>query len=354
MARRISIGAAKFQLTERSISISNGSGMKKTAIASAAQSGSNLLKAMEVFEAVAETGQMTAAARILGMTQSAASQHIAALEKAYGVRLFDRSVRPARLTQAGTLLHRHAARILNVVGDLETEMRHQGPTPISVLRIGILASIATTLTPGLVALAKKGFSVRDVTLHAGQSGDHENLLRTKKADLAITSNPFYDMDGLERHPILQESFLLVLPEKYRGPTDSLDAVQKRLPLIRFADSTSVGRQVTQHLRRLRVNPQQVIQADRSSMVTACVCHGMGFTLLTPSLLIDGFVERMPLRVLPLPAARLSRSLTVVSRENELGKFPARVAELAAEKLTEQIGLQMGQVGLSALTQIEST
>jgi DNA-binding transcriptional LysR family regulator len=326
--------------------------MKRSSRKPNAPSGSNLLRAMEVFEAVAETGQMTAAARLLGMTQSAASQHIAVLERSYGVTLFDRSVRPAQLTQAGTLLHRHAARILNVVGDLETEMRHQGPTPISVLRLGILASIATTLTPGLVALAKKGFGVRDVTLHAGQSGDHETLLRTKKADLAITSNPFYDMDGLERHPILQEAFLLVLPEKYRGPTDSLDAVQRRLPLIRFADSTSVGRQITQHLRRLQLKPQQVIQADRSSMVTACVCHGMGFTLLTPSLLIDGFVERMPMRVMALPAARLTRTLTVVSRERELGRFPAHVAKLSRAKLVEQVGAQMGETGLAALTLLE--
>lgn len=326
--------------------------MKKPALKTAANTGSNLLRAMEVFEAVAETGQMTAAARMLGMTQSAASQHIAALEKAYGVTLFDRSVRPTRLTQAGTLLHRHAARILNVVGDLETEMRHQGPTPISVLRLGILASIATTLTPGLVAMAKKGFGVQDVTLHAGQSGDHENLLRSKKADLAITSNPFYDMDGLERHAILQESFLLVVPAKYRGPTDSLEAVQSRLPLIRFADTTSVGRQVTQHLRRIRLRPRQVIQADRSSMVTACVCNGMGFTLLTPTLLIDGFVERMPLRVLPMPAARLSRTITVVSRDNELGEFPSRVADLARKTLFEHVGLHMGHVGLDALVSLE--
>lgn len=327
--------------------------MKKPRRKSVVRTSANLVKSMEVFEAVAETGQMTAAARMLGMTQSAASQHIAALEKAYGVQLFDRSVRPARLTQAGTLLHRHAARILNVVGDLETEMRHQGPTPISVLRLGILASIATTLTPGLVALAKKGFGVRDVTLHAGQSGDHETLLRTKKADLAITSNPFYDMEGLERHGVLQEAFLLVVPEKYRGPVDSLNAVQQRLPLIRFADSTSVGRQVTQHLRRLRIDPQQVIQADRSSMVTACVCNGMGFTMLTPTLLIDGFVEHMPLKVLPLPAARLTRTITVVSRNRELGAFPARVAELARETLVEQIRLHMGPTGSNALTAVEA-
>ncbi|MFT3988127.1 LysR family transcriptional regulator [Aestuariivirga sp.] len=320
---------------------------------SAARVNSNLLKGMEVFEAVAETGQMTAAARMLGMTQSAASQHISALEKSYGVKLFDRSVRPALLTQAGTLLHQHAARILNVVGDLETEMRHQGPTPISVLRLGILASIATTLSPGLVALAKKGFGVNDVTLHAGLSVDHEALLRAKRADLVISSSPFYDMEGLERHPVLQEEYLLVLPAKYRGPTDNLDAIQKRLPLIRFADSTSVGRQVAQHLRRIRLKPEQVIQADRSSMVTACVCNGMGFTLLSPTLLIDGFVEQMPLKVLPLPAARLTRTITVVARERELGDFPRRVAMLTRKKLIEHIGLHMGDVGSAAVTPVET-
>ncbi|MCB1882942.1 MAG: LysR family transcriptional regulator [Geminicoccaceae bacterium] len=311
-------------------------------------SNANLVKAMEVFVAVAETGQMTGAARALGLTQSAVSQHVAALEKAYGVRLFDRSVRPARLTQGGALLLGHAARILHAVADLDTGMRHRGPHPISVLKIGLLASIATTLTPDLVALARDGFGVQDVTLHAGQSGQHEALLRTKKADIAITSNPFYDMDGLERHPVLRESFLLVLPGSYRGPHGTLEEVASRLPLIRFADTTGVGRQTIQHLRRLDLAPARVIQADRSSMVSACVARGMGFALLTPSLLIDGFVERMPVRILPLPVARVSRTLTVVARANKLGPFPAKVAGLARSRLTDQIATQMGEAGLSAL------
>ena len=50
----------------------------------------NIIKALEVFVAVLETGQMTAAARLVGMTQSAASQHISTLEKHYDVRLIER------------------------------------------------------------------------------------------------------------------------------------------------------------------------------------------------------------------------------------------------------------------------
>lgn len=323
--------------------------MKQSRLSARLGSDRNLLTALEVFVAIAEARQITGAARLMGITQSAASQQLASLEAACDARLIDRTVRPLRLTQAGELCLRHAQRILNSVEDLATSMRHEGPQPISVLRIGMLASIATTLTPALVRLLKTGFAVEDLTLHAGQSGDHETLLRTKQADMVITSNPFYDMDGLERHEVLTETFLLVLPQGYLGPSKRLQDILDHLPLVRFAATTSVGRRTEQHLRRLKLAVPRVIQADRSSMVTACVAEGLGFTILTPSLLIDGFVEQMPIVVRPLPGPGFSRSITVVARAGDLGRLPAQVAGLAARDLTAQIDQQMGRVGREALS-----
>ena len=299
--------------------------------------------------AVAETGQMRSGAKLLGLSQPAASQHIAALEKKFGTHLVDRSARPARLTHAGLRLHNRAQKILNALSDMESEMRHIGQSSINVLRLGIQASIATTLTPLLITFAKDEFGVDDIILHAGQSGDHEQLLRTKKADLAITSNPFLDMEGLERHHVLKEAYLLVLPAGYSAPVNSLDAVQEQLPLIRFGDTTNAGRQIAQHLRRLRFEPQRVIQADRSSMVTSCVAAGQGFSLLTPTLLIDGMVEHMPLKLQVLPVVGLSRTLTVVARKGELRDLPARVADLAAGALKQKIEDFVGEIGLKSIT-----
>ena len=239
-----------------------------------------LIRSLEVFVAVAETGQMRSGAQLLNLSQPAASQHITALEKAFDTELIDRSVRPMRLTHAGMRLHSRAQKILHALSDMESELRHMGKASINLLRVGIQASVATTLTPSLVALAQDEFAVEDITLHAGQSGNHEHLLRTKQADLAISSNPFLDMDGLERHHILKEHYLLVLPGAYDGPTDSLEALQRELPLVRFGDTTNAGLQIAQHLRRLRFEPDIVIQADRSSMVTSCVSCGQGFSLLT--------------------------------------------------------------------------
>ena len=312
-------------------------------------SDSNLLRAIEVFSAVVETGQLTAAARLLGITQSAASQQIAALERMFGATLLDRSVRPLRLTQAGGLLHRHAATILNAVEDLSTTMRHSGPNPIPVLRVGLLASIATTLSPALVRIAQDRFGVQDVSLHAGLSGDHEAALRTKRTDIAITSDPFYDMEGLERHPVLQERYLLVLPAGYDGPRGDLAAILERLPLVRFADSTGVGRQIEQHLRRLKLRPPRVIQADRSSMVTACVAGGMGVTLLTPSLLIDGLTEGMALTLAPLPVPGLTRTITLLARDRELGDLPNALAGAATDLLSTRIAALLGGIGQDAIS-----
>ena len=308
----------------------------------------SLMRSLEVFVAVAETGQMRAGAKMLNMSQPAASQHITILEKAFGTPLLDRKMRPARLTYAGARLHSKAHKILDALSDMETELRHVGQQSLTLLRVGIQASIATTLTPSLIELAQRIFGVEDITLHAGQSGNHEQLLRTKQADLAISSNPFLDTDGLERHHVLTEKFLLVLPKAYDGPTDSLEAIQKKLPLVRFGDSTNAGRQIAQHLRRLRFEADRVIQADRSSMVTSCVSAGQGFSLLTPTLLIDGLVENMSLRLEKLPVSGLSRTLTVVARKGELQELPKTVAEMSKEKLAEQIVYHMGDIGKTSM------
>jgi DNA-binding transcriptional LysR family regulator len=104
----------------------------------------------------------------------------------------------------------------------------------------------------------------------------------------------------------------------------------------------------QHLRRLKFVPERVLEADRASMVTGCVSTGMGFWLLTPTLLIDGLVEHMGLRILLLPIAGLSRTLTVGARDCDLQSVPATLANKARDVLIGQINGLMESVGLDAI------
>ncbi|MEZ5774455.1 MAG: LysR family transcriptional regulator [Hyphomicrobiaceae bacterium] len=294
--------------------------------------GFNFLRAIEIFVAVVETRHITRAAEMLGITQSAVSQNLKNLQQALDTELFATKVRPIQLTQAGIALHRRALEVLDRVEALRQDVRREIAVPLPVLRIAMLASIATTLSAPIARLARSEIGIPEISLFAGLSSDHQNLLRARRIDLAITSDAFFDLEGLIRRPVLTEQFMLVTPRAYRGRTDDFDAVARALPFVRFSRETPVGQRVDQHLRRVRIEPGRQIEGDRASVIMAPVAAGIGFAILTPSLLIDGLAEGMEVEVHPLPLPAFNRDITLVARETELGDLPDRIADACADVL----------------------
>ncbi len=303
----------------------------------------NLFRAIEVFMAVADMRHVTAAANALGITQSAASQHLKNLESAFGVTLLDRSHRPLGLTHAGEAMQRHGYRILNEIDDLKSDLRHLNATALPVLRVGLLASTATTLTPGLYDFVEHELRVPELILSAGLANDHQSALNARRIDVAVTSELFLTNDDYETYPILEEPFFLVLPEDYDGPKDDIHAISERLSLVRFGALTPVGRRTDQHLQRCRLNLPRAIEADRSSMVVAGVVTGKCFAILTPSLMIDGVAEGMPLRIAPLPFSGFKRGVQVVARKAELGDIPTRLADQCADILHKHFARRFPEI-----------
>lgn len=285
----------------------------------------NLFRAIEVFMAVAEMQQVTAAASALKMTQSAASQHLKNLETIFGISLFDRSVRPIALTYAGEMVKRHGYRLLNQIDDLKRDMHHLGTSSLPALRVGLLASIATTLTPGLYELISKEINVPELILSAGLATDHFAALNDRRLDIAITSERLAEGPGYTFTPILDEPFFLILPQSYNGPIDDIKEISRRLSLARFGTTTPVGRRTDQHLQRCRLDLPRAIEADRTAMVMAGVITGECFAILSPTLLIDGIAEGMRLQIRPLPFAPFKRTIQLVNRRDDLGSIPQRIA-----------------------------
>ncbi|MBK7461349.1 MAG: LysR family transcriptional regulator [Betaproteobacteria bacterium] len=93
------------------------------------------LPAWDSFIKVVETGSMAAAARRLDCTRAQISKQIADLERAFGVRLFERSTRKISLTPSGEIFHQHALRALEAIHSTEVAVRNMGDAPHGVLRI---------------------------------------------------------------------------------------------------------------------------------------------------------------------------------------------------------------------------
>lgn len=169
-------------------------------------------------------------------------------------------------------------------------------------------------------------------MFAGLASDHLRLLRERRVDLAVTSDALFEIEALSRYPILSERYLLITPKGYSGPLDDPQAMARTLPFIRFTSDTGVGRRIDQHLNRLRLDLPRTLEGDRASIVLAPIAQGMGFSFLTPTLLIDGVAEGMAIDVHPLPVPGVSRDVMLVARERELGDLPAAFAEATATTL----------------------
>ena len=92
-------------------------------------------------ESVTE-GSVTRAAERLWAAQSTVSAGIDSLERTFGVRLFDRSVRPPALTLIGQAAGSRAAALLESAHRFEDEFRFSGMRRMPLLRIGIPDEIA--------------------------------------------------------------------------------------------------------------------------------------------------------------------------------------------------------------------
>ncbi|WP_170336335.1 LysR family transcriptional regulator [Ruegeria arenilitoris] len=308
-----------------------------------AEADINVLRALEVFMAVSDARHISAAAAALGLTQPAVSQQIKKLEWALHTQLFDRTRRPLELTHSGQILKRRAFRILNEVEDLRADLRYLESSSIPVLRVGLLASIATSLTTGLLDMVRDELKIPELSLSAGLGTDHQIALNTRAVDVVVTSDPQFDVSEYQCIPVLEEPFFLVLPGSYSGPSDDIHKICKDLSLVRFSADAPVGRRTDQHLQRCRVDLPRSMEADRASMIVAGVVTGQCFAILTPSLLIDAVAEGMDLRIEPLPLPGFSRSILTISRAGELGDIPQQLAVESSRLLREQFVTRLSGV-----------
>ena len=76
------------------------------------------LKSLQVLCAIADLGSVSKAAEQVGISQPAASRHLAALEKEMGEPMVYRGKRPVQLTQFGTAVAQRAAPLVQSIVDI--------------------------------------------------------------------------------------------------------------------------------------------------------------------------------------------------------------------------------------------
>jgi DNA-binding transcriptional LysR family regulator len=304
----------------------------REASAATARSWLNL-RMIEVFVAVVQRDGMTNAANHLGMTQSAVSQAITAIESGLGTQLIDRSVRPMQLTLFGTTFFERAIELLRRSRELEqlVDMQHNARLP--VLRVGMADSFASTAGPQLLSEIATLASRWSVV--SGVEETSRKALIEQRVDLIITSEDVGRSADLITLPILREPMFIVAPRSLavsKGGGESLEALGERLPLVRYSPGTFLGRHVETYLRHHEFDLARQYEFDTSDAVLAMVKAGFGWTITTPLCVLKSQAVLDDFQYLPLKPEAAARTLRVVAHNDEHSAIWERIAATARTAL----------------------
>lgn len=281
------------------------------------------LRSMEIFVETLERGSQTAAAESLGLKQSSVSQSLANLEEALGTALLERHSRPLEPTAAGRLFYDRARKMLAEARAMRRELSRRGPQQLHQVRMALVDSLATAVGKPLIEAIKR--HTTGYTLTTGLSHMHGHALLTRHVDIIISDDRLENYDGLERHSLLTEPFVLVLPGDWSGPLDNLRWLARRLDFVRYTPQSLIGQTIERHLRLNQLELPARLHLDNTFALLRLVDAGVGWTITTPLCLYQAGFDRLKVHVAPLPIASLARELTLVARRDELGDLPAQLA-----------------------------
>ncbi len=176
------------------------------------------VRRMRVLREVSRHGSLAAAARMLGYTPSAVSQHVAQLERETGVPLVRRSKNQLELTEAGRLLVEHAEVVLDQLALAEQQLQATAGLHVGRLRVGAFGTAAPTLVAPAIGEYAQQFPEANIVALEADPDDSLPRLRQRELDLVVTYEydlcPLPEDGGLMRRLVHTDPFRVVLPRTH--------------------------------------------------------------------------------------------------------------------------------------------
>ncbi|GAB5097375.1 LysR family transcriptional regulator [Caballeronia sp. HLA56] len=281
---------------------------------------------------------MTAAAKHLGVSQSAVSQSIASLEREQGAGLFDRDSRPPRPNLAGRALLELAGPLLDHAQMVSTRIGDASLAGALPLRLGCVDSFAATVGPELIR-AMSG-SARQIALWSGLTPGLSDQMHAREVDIAVCTQTVLNDSRIVEMPLFSEAFVAVVSRRWldeRQGASSWRQLATELPLIRYTARSVIGQQVERFARHLGIESPRRYEFDATDPLLSLVAAKLGFAISTPLCLWQARHYLDEIAVLPLPASRLGRrEFFLLHRQGEWSDFVDEIAVLTRRVLDHLI------------------
>jgi DNA-binding transcriptional LysR family regulator len=239
------------------------------------------LELYRVFNEVAETGNISLAARNLYISQSAVSQSIKQLETVLQARLFSRSPRGVVLTSEGQMLYEYVRSALGLISTGEDKLSQAQQLLLGTLVIGASDTVTSWfLTPYLERFHREYPGIR-LKIVSGRSAKVLSLLKSGAVDIAFASSPA-DQSNLTDWPCFSTHTAFVVGSNYHCDFDSVYSLHEiaEFPLILLERKASSRIYLEQYFLKCGIRLVPEIELSSRSLLVSLAQIGLGVAGVT--------------------------------------------------------------------------
>ena len=247
------------------------------------------------------------AADVVGLTPSAVSQQVQALEEELGVTIFDRKSRPPRITPEGFQVMEMAHDMLRRAEDTKASLR--GDQITGTLMLGSVRTSALNLLPRALVQMRQRYPGLKPSLRISLSSPLIADVAGGQLDAAIVAEHLGFPKALRWSPFLREPLWLIVPSgmEIDDPINMLNAS----PFIRFRSPVPLANLIDTELSRLGVVTNDVAEIDTIGSIVTSVRQGLGISVVPHVALQEP--EDSEIRRLPFGNPQVKRQIGIVER-----------------------------------------
>ena len=238
------------------------------------------LELYRVFKEVAETGNISVAAKNLYISQSAVSQSVKQLETALQARLFARSPRGVSLTSEGQMLYQYVRSALGLLATGEDKLSQAQQLLLGTLVIGASDTVTSQfLVPYLEDFHRLHPGIR-LKIVSGRSAKVLSMLKSGAVDIAFASSPADS--AVESWPCFSTHSVFVAGSQYPCDFDHAHTRQEiaDFPLILLERKASSRVFLEQEFLKSGVTLNPEIELSSRSLLVSLARIGLGVAGVT--------------------------------------------------------------------------
>jgi LysR family transcriptional regulator, regulator for metE and metH len=297
------------------------------------------IRHLRMLQAMARTGNITHAAAILQLTQSALSHQIREAERRLGLHLFVRDNKRMQMTAAAQSLNDEAGRILAQLERVETSVTRAAKAARHAVRIGCGAYSCYRWLPRFL----KGFQVSaddiDIEVVADATQQTVKALLDRKIDVAVTSAASSKVTTRSLKLFRDELILIAAPDHPLARKTVITAHDLSDQVyISYSDVAEKGHEFESLLKPAHVSYRRLMKVELTEAIIELVIGGFGVSILsrwavshylksgaltsarvtTKGLYVDWYAAVRKSEARDSAAARMANALQAFTRETTFG------------------------------------